>query len=625
MPIEPITKGTDIIFPEEQQVRERGFFESIGTGAAEGFQQTLWKTVPDVAAMDEARKGYGTPMTQQEYENDINYIPGMAYQPYMTRELLSRIADSYYSHQVFQSEWEKYSTSSKVGSFVGQFLGAVPDPTNLVPIPGLGALSWAKRAGYVGAANSAIEFATSPLTREAYKARGMEYTDEIMMTNMGFAFGAGFGLSALIDGTTAGILKAARTMGFNNKQPTLADQILARYDEGGQKITLDQTTIDLINTGRIKIDLSSIDNIMKKNVYNVDKTYLIDRTGKIQEQLTLPLTREGEKVFSDYAEVKLTANNEVQIRGDAKTIVKLSKELQNKEVQNIPEGATFRLFLPDGPEGGLELGNIYRFDDWADRQVKLYNRSTLAQNIKTAQLGEAAKNLIGRSKNEFAATLDPDWTFRSADGTYELRFDKDGVFDLETNKGSIYRIQDGKVTKIPDADVKRVYDEAFKNKLDPNNPSTQKPQESPAQTNAKKDPDQFELQFKTNSMKKGQVSAGSLKTKLTIVDGTAKASDVGMNATNLKLREIRDFAKQKSRQTDPNAPFTPEMEKQFLEDYNYFVNNRKKLGISEDLAQIKDQRKNEILNQQKQILKKQEIAKATKDTVDCQAKNKEVV
>lgn len=625
MAIEAIKKGVDVIFPEEAQVRERGFVESIGTGISQGFEQTLWKTLPDVAAVGEAKQGYGTAMTQEEFENDINYIPGLAYQPYMTRDLLSRISDSYYSHQKFESEWEKYSTSSKVGSFVGQFLGAAPDPVNLVPIPGLGALSWAKRAATVGAANSAIEFATSPITREAYKARGMEYTDEIMMTNMGFAFGAGFGLSALIDGTTAGILKAARTMGFNNKQPTLSDQILARYDEGGQKITLDQTTIDLINSGRIKIDLSSTDNIMRKNVYDVDKTYRINRTGKIQEQLTLPLTRDGEKVFLDYADLKLTANNEVQIRGDAKTIVKLSKELQNKEIQNVPEGATFRLFLPDGPEGGLELGNIYRFANWADNQVKLYNRSTVAQNIKNAKLGEAAKNLIGRSKNEFAATLDPDWTFRSAEGTYELRFDKEGVFDLENNKGSIYRIEKGKATKVADADVKRVYDEAFKNKLDSNNPSTQKPQETPAQVNAKKDPDQFELGFKTNSIQKGQVSTGSLKQKISIAEGTAKASDVGINHLNLKLREVIEFAKTQSRQTDPNAPFTPAMEKQLIEDLNYFVNNRKKLNISEDLAKVKDQKKNKIQNQQKQILKKQEIAKATKDTVDCQAKNKEVV
>jgi len=625
MAIEAIKKGVDVIFPEEAQVRERGFVESIGTSISQGFEQTLWKTLPDAAAVGQAKSGYGTAMTQEEFENDINYIPGLAYQPYMTKDLLTRISDSYYSHQKFESEWEKYSTSSKVGSFIGQFLGAAPDPVNLVPIPGLGAMSWAKRAATVGAANSAIEFATSPITREAYKARGMEYTDEIMMTNIGFAFGAGVGLSALIDGTTAGILKAAKTMGFNNKEPTLSDQILARYNEGGQKITLDQTTIDLINSGRIKIDLASTDNIMRKNVYDVDKTYRIDRTGKIQEQLTLPLTKQGEKVFLDYADLKLTANNEVQIRGDAKTIVKLSQELQNKEVQNIPDDVTFRLFLPNGPEGGLELVNIYKFASWADNQVKLYNRSTVAQNIKNAELGEAAKNLIGRSKNEFAATLDPDWTFRSAEGTYELRFDKDGVFDLENNKGSIYRIEKGKATKVADADVKRVYDEAFKNKLDPNNPSTQKPQETPAQVNAKKDPDQFELEFKTNSIKKGQVSTGSLKQKVSIVEGTAKASDVGTNHLNLEFKKIIEFAKTQSRQTDPNAPFTPAMEKQVIEDFNYFVNNRKKLNISEDLAKVKDQKKNEIQNQQKQILKKQEIAKATKDTVDCQAKNKEVV
>jgi len=135
MAIEAIKKGVDVIFPEEAQVRERGFVESIGTGISQGFEQTLWKTLPDAAAVGEAKQGYGTAMTQEEFENDINYIPGLAYQPYMTRDLLSRISNSYYSHQTFESEWEKYSTSSKVGSFVGQFLGAAPDPVNLVPIP----------------------------------------------------------------------------------------------------------------------------------------------------------------------------------------------------------------------------------------------------------------------------------------------------------------------------------------------------------------------------------------------------------------------------------------------------------------------------------------------------------
>ena len=68
----------------------------------------------------------------------------------------------------------------------------------------------ADRASRIGAANAVIEGTTiTPLALAAKDARGIDFGASDVALNLGFAFGAGFGLSTIADGAR-GAFRIAR-------------------------------------------------------------------------------------------------------------------------------------------------------------------------------------------------------------------------------------------------------------------------------------------------------------------------------------------------------------------------------------------------------------------------------
>jgi len=464
MTIEPVLQGVDIKYPEEQQVRERGFWEQIPLGASQGFRETTFSYLEDITRLAEARAGLQRNISKEEYDNHINRVPGVAYQPYMTEELLARINESYYAHAKYEDEWNKSGKMGAAGLIVGQIGGSIPDPINLIPLPGLASGNLLTRMAKAGAANVGAEFVLTPLAKEAYVARGTEYTDEMMLTNMAFAAAAGAGFTALVEGSTMGLVKAARAMGFNHAEPTLADRVVARYNQAyNTDIKLDKTTIELINRGEITLDLTNPNNISRKNVIIPGKSSYIDNTGRIFDDINATKNR-------DFIEVTPTAEKEIRISGNDRMITKLGRKILDRDTQAVDENTIYRLLIDGGPAEGLVL-NDAQFKTWISDQIKLYNKGTIGQDIRQFKVGNAMKKLFGTDANEFIASPDPDFVFRNREGTYELHLDPvTKSFDANTMDGKIYQRIKGGLLEISDPDERiRVFKDVFESKLNASN------------------------------------------------------------------------------------------------------------------------------------------------------------
>ena len=473
MALEPIISTADIKTPEESIVRPRGYWENIGTGISQGFKETTFSYLADIDAKTQST--LEEPLTAEQYYNDPLRVPNVPYEPWFTPSIMSRIAEAYASHLNWQDNWQKSTGGAGAGLYLGALIGNIPDPINLIPIGAGG--SFLARVGKMGLVNATAEVGLTPLINQAYKSRGMDYTTEQMLMNVGFAGIIGAGLPFAIGGSAIGLRKAAKAMGLGER--SLADDLVDAYSKKhGQKIYADETTINLINRKKLMLVNNDTASVRRQDVYVPDKDITIDSRGRIYGS--------DEIVPTDVNSVKFRYDREtntVTLNGDAKDITKMGNSLLDRDIQKIPDNVNYRIITAGGPAEGVILTRE-GFKNWIEKQVNLFNRSTEAQNGRFLKAWDNVKNAF-RDKPTFNAELDWDWHFETRDRRYQVLPDKEKGFLPETGEGKMYEITDGKRREITDpAERTRVWNELIKTE-DVKTPRTQANEVTKTQSAAK--------------------------------------------------------------------------------------------------------------------------------------------
>lgn len=438
MALEPIISTADIKTPEESIVRPRGWWENLGTGLAQGFKETTWSYLADIDAKTQATTE--EPLTAEQYYNDPLRVPNVPYEPWFTPSIMSRIAEAHASHLNWEDNWQKSTGGAGAALYAGALIGNIPDPINLLPIGAGG--SFLARVGKMGLVNATTEVGLTPLINQAYKSRGMDYTTEQMLMNVGFAGLIGAGLPFAIGGSAIGLRKAAKAMGLGER--TLADNLVDAYSaKHGQKIFVDDTTINLINRKKLMLVNNDTNSVRRQNVYVPDKDITIDSRGRIYGS--------DDIVPGDVNSVKFRYDREtntITLNGDAKDITKMGNSLLDRDIQSIPDNVNYRIITAGGPPEGV-IVTREGFGNWIEKQVNLFNRSTEAQNSRVFKAWSNIKNAF-RDKPTFNAELDWDWHFETRDRRYQVFPDKEKGFIPETGEGKMYEITDGKRREITD-------------------------------------------------------------------------------------------------------------------------------------------------------------------------------
>tara|TARA_B110000503_G_scaffold82737_1_gene126311 strand:+ start:6466 stop:8391 length:1926 start_codon:yes stop_codon:yes gene_type:complete len=464
---------------EADKPQPRGFFSTIGTGLASGWNETSISYIGASAVRGRADDGIGDKISEDDYNRNPLRVESVPWDSNMTYELLDQIRTAHDSHATYTSAWNNSKLAGKAGLIVGGLIGTIPDPVNLISLGATGA-TFLARAAKAGAANAMAELVLTPFAESAYKARGMQYTTEMALTNMAFAAVIGGGFTAVMEGGAKAIRASTRAMGFNHEQPTLVDQIIKRYNEATDtKITLDPVTKDLIHRREIILQRATKDNIQDTNIIESGRTVYVDARGRIYNKPEL--IKDG-----TFISVENLAEN-IQITGDLRTLVKLSSTLLDKSIHPNAENKNFKLLLKDGPAEGITL-TPEQFKGWTEAEITLLNRTTTGKNLKNLKVGTAIRNAFGEG-DEFIGRPDPDYVFKLKDSNYEIHPDKLTGFDPNTMNGTLYQRVGNKKVEISDpAERIKIYKEVFESRLAKETPGKETPTKSDAQILSEKDP-----------------------------------------------------------------------------------------------------------------------------------------
>lgn len=347
--------------PADAQTRKRTFGENFSVGFKSGLKETTIGMLANISAKQKAINE-GTEFIAEEDWNESNpfYVPGVAYESYMTYEYAARMKDNYDFNLYSQDIASKSSTFGKAGQFVGMFGGAVFDPVNLLPLGtakiGLGFL---RNAARVGAGNAAIELGLTPLYQAGYKARGEEYGADDVLMNVGMAFGAGVGLY----GAGSGISKLIKRMrgtnpgDYNGKNNVL--ETLNKFEEQNPNLKITDDIRSLIETGAIKLsrgtaDITDINNIGSKKIADVPEVIFVDTAGNTFN-----------KTFDGAIKISSDASGNVVVTGARKDILKISRTLDN----SIADDRNILLKFDDGEEFTV---NRKQFTKFIENEEKVF-------------------------------------------------------------------------------------------------------------------------------------------------------------------------------------------------------------------------------------------------------------
>lgn len=448
MTLQPVFQGVDIKYPEEQQIRERGLWENVKFGSGIGFNETSVSYTEDLKLLQESRAGLGRKISKDEYENHINRIPGLAYNENMTEEILARANEAYYSNRQYEDQMAKSSPMGVGALFFGQLAGSVPDPINLIPVPGtILAKNIGSRMIRAGGVNVMAETALAPMAREAYAVRGQEYGIENYLQNAAFAFAIGGTLQATGEGLV-GLVRQARSMGLMFKQPSLADQIVNRYDEAfDTKIDFDPTTQKLINLKRLQVYDNTAARLENSNIMQPNKTTYVDNRGRIYDNA-------NDVQGKSHIQFTPLNDGEIQVRGPLLTVLKnLSTIIRSQSA--ISDDFRFRIFDEMAPSQGRVI-NKADVDAFINEQVKIINQRNVP-NTKFGKILTKIKDIAFIPRTGFQAVPDPDIVLRTQDGKFEIHPDK------ATGKERLFErnTETGRLKEITGSDKEKIYKEVF--------------------------------------------------------------------------------------------------------------------------------------------------------------------
>ncbi|HAI42079.1 MAG TPA: hypothetical protein DCM40_30145, partial [Maribacter sp.] len=167
--------------PETITPRSRGFVDGIVTGFNAGIKETTGSYLLDIGAADAAKANFNA-LGESEIPEAVYNNPNFAlrdedieWEPYLDLEMLTRAREA-------KNIQREFANQEGIGKYIAFFGGAMVDPINLIPIPGvvqaakgasvIGRIS--KVAAVQGAGNAVLEASITPLLLESYKLRGQE-------------------------------------------------------------------------------------------------------------------------------------------------------------------------------------------------------------------------------------------------------------------------------------------------------------------------------------------------------------------------------------------------------------------------------------------------------------------
>ena len=403
------------------QIPKSSVLDNLGIGVKQGFEETTLSYAKDYNLLLRARNGKDDVIPFEDWnETNPYYREDISWSEDLSWEVARNIQDEMSLQEEALAITERATGLGKVTRFGGMFAGAALDPVNFIPFTfGAGsAVSFLGRAARIGAANAVIEGTTiTPLALAAEKARGIDMEVSDVALNIGFAFGAGFGLSSLADGVK-GAYKMARSAQIKTDKDVLdaIDTIKSPLDEGKVSTDVDLVaTKTLLGANRLTGTADALDaNLLKNtNITNITETPIIVRTdGTVSKNIK----DRGAKLYKE--------DNFLVVEGSRYDIVKITPTLQTRITkESFPQV-------------------LFKFTDTLNDEVIAIERIT--QRVK------ALEKEIGRK-----AVLDETQVERTRVKIEEESFDIE--LDEKTGKvKAIYNVKNGRrTTKLPKKELKQ--------------------------------------------------------------------------------------------------------------------------------------------------------------------------
>ena len=410
--LSPDSKFGKIQSPNDIQKPKSSVLENLGVGVKQGFEETSLKLAEDYNLLVRARNGKDDTIDFDEWnESNPYYREDITWSEDLTWNIARNIQDELAIQEEANAITERATGLGKVARYGGMFAGSVLDPVNFIPFTfGAGkGLSWLARAGRIGAANTIIEATTiTPLALASQKARGIDYETSDVALNLGFSFGAGFGLSAVADGVRSAY-RAARSQQIKVDKEILdtVEEIKSPLDEGQQSTDVDLVaTKTLLGANRRTGTAEATDtNLLKNtNISNITETPIIVRSDGI---VSKNVKDRGAKIYKE--------DNFLVVEGSRFDVVKIVPTLQTRIDKNI---------FPQV---------LFKFTDTLDDEVIAFER--LQQRTKQLEIETGRK-----------AELDQTQVERTRVQIEEESFD----IELDDNTGkvkSVFNVKNGKRTK----------------------------------------------------------------------------------------------------------------------------------------------------------------------------------
>ena len=366
----PDSKFGKVQSPRDIQQPKSSVLDNLGIGIKQGFEETTLAYAKDYNLLVRARNGKDDTIAFDEWnESNPYYREDISWSEDLTWDIARNIQDELAIQEQANAITERATGLGKVARFGGMFVGAALDPINFIPFTfGAGkAVSWLGRASRIGAANAIIEGTTiTPLALAAQEARGIEFGLDDVALNLGFAFGAGFGLSSVVDGAR-GAFRAARSQQIKVDKEVLdeVNKIKSPLDEGTQS-----TDIDLVGAKTIlganrrtgTAEATDTNLLKNTNISNLTETPIIVRTDGF---VSKNIKDRGAKLYKE--------DNFLVVEGSRFDIVKIVPTLQTRIDKNV---------FPQV---------LFKFTDTLDDEVIAFERLAQRTKLLEKQTGRTAK------------------------------------------------------------------------------------------------------------------------------------------------------------------------------------------------------------------------------------------
>ena len=366
----PESKFGKVRSPSDIQQPKSSVLDNLGIGIKQGFEETTLSYAKDYNLLLRARAGKDDTIDFDEWNESNPYFrEDITWSEDLTWDIARNIQDELAIQEEASAITERATGLGKIARYGGMFTGAVLDPINFIPFTfGAGkAVSWLGKASRIGAANAVIEGTTiTPLALAAKEARGIDFGVDDVALNLGFAFGAGFGLSAIADGAR-GAYRAARSQQIKVDKDVLdeVEKIKSPLDEGTQSTDVDivgAKTILGANRRTGTAEATDTNLLKNTNITNLTETPIIVRNDGI---VSKNIKDRGARLYKE--------DNFLVVEGSRFDVVKIIPTLQSRIDKNVYPQV------------------LFKFTDTLDDEVIAFERLTQRTKLLEKETGRTAK------------------------------------------------------------------------------------------------------------------------------------------------------------------------------------------------------------------------------------------